>query len=43
MKNGRVVHFGHTAEIMTGEILSEVFRTAVQVIDGPDGPLAVYY
>ena len=43
MKNGQVVEFGEPAEIMTDEVLTRVFETPVQVIDGPHGPLAVYY
>lgn len=43
LKDGRVAHYGPCAEIMRSEVLSEVFETPVQVIDGPDGPLAVYY
>jgi len=43
MKDGAVVEFGVPSEIMTDEVLSRVFDTAVQVVDGPSGPLAVYY
>lgn len=43
MKDGAVVEFGPPSEIMTDEVLSRVFDTAVQVVDGPSGPLAVYY
>ena len=43
MKNGTVVESGPVAEIMDGEVLTRVFDTPVQVIDGPTGPLAVYY
>jgi iron complex transport system ATP-binding protein len=43
VKDGRVVEFGTAAEIMTGEVLTRVFDTPVTVVDGPDGPLAVYY
>ena len=43
MKDGKVVEFGAPAEIMTDEVLTRVFETPVQVIDGPHGPLAVYY
>lgn len=43
MKDGRVVEFGTPAEIMTDAVLTRVFETPVQVIDGPHGPLAVYY
>jgi len=43
MKEGKVVEFGAPADIMTDEVLTRVFETPVQVIDGPHGPLAVYY
>ena len=43
MKDGKVVEFGAPAEIMTDEVLTRVFETPVQVIEGPHGPLAVYY
>jgi len=43
MKDGQVVEFGTPAEIMTDDVLTRVFETPVQVIDGPHGPLAVYY
>lgn len=43
VKNGQIARFGPSAEIMEGEILTNIFNTAVTVIDGPDGPLAVYY
>lgn len=35
--------FGTPREIMTDEVLTRVFDTPVHVIDGPSGPLAVYY
>ncbi|WP_416446023.1 ABC transporter ATP-binding protein [Leucobacter sp. HNU] len=43
MQNGQVVEFGTPAEIMTDEVLTRVFDTEVRVIEGPWGPLAVYY
>ncbi|MHA7305376.1 iron ABC transporter ATP-binding protein [Arthrobacter sp. TMN-49] len=43
VKDGQVVEFGTPQEIMTDKVLSQVFDTPVQVIDGPRGPLAVYY
>ena len=43
MKAGAVVEFGTPAEIMTDEVLTRVFDTPVQVVEGPTGPLAVYY
>jgi len=43
VKGGAVVRSGPPAEIMTDAVLTEIFDTPVRVIDGPDGPLAVYY
>ena len=43
VKEGSVVEFGTPEEIMTGEVLSRVFDTPVEVIDGPRSRLAVYY
>ncbi|MER7798445.1 ATP-binding cassette domain-containing protein [Microbacterium sp. NPDC096154] len=43
VKDGRVVEFGPPATIFTDDVLTRVFDTPVRVIDGPDGPLAVYY
>ena len=43
VKDGAVVEFGPPEEIMTDEVLTRVFDTEVQVVEGPRGPLAVYY
>ena len=43
VKAGKVIEFGTPETIMTDEVLSRVFDTPVQVIEGPRGPLAVYY
>ncbi|GEK78773.1 iron ABC transporter ATP-binding protein [Agrococcus baldri] len=43
VKDGRIAEFGTAAEIMTDEVLTRVFDTPVRVVDGPNGPLAVYY
>lgn len=43
VKDGQVVEFGTPEEVITDEVLSRVFDTPVQVIEGPRGPLAVYY
>ncbi|MGM7669057.1 iron ABC transporter ATP-binding protein [Microbacterium sp. A93] len=43
VKEGKIVQFGTPDEIMTDAVLSSVFDTEVQVIDGPRGRLAVYY
>lgn len=42
MKNGRIAAFGPVAEIMKGELLSEIYETDIQIIPGPHGPLAIY-
>ena len=43
MKDGKVAEYGTPDEIMNAEILTRVFETDVDVIDGPRGPLAVYF
>ncbi|GGH45474.1 iron ABC transporter ATP-binding protein [Microbacterium album] len=43
VKDGRVVEFGTPEEILTDDVLTRVFDTPVRVIEGPAGPLAVYY
>ncbi|MFV0251812.1 MAG: ABC transporter ATP-binding protein [Beutenbergiaceae bacterium] len=43
VKDGEVAQFGAPEQIFTSEVLTSVFDTPVRVIDGPHGPLAVYY
>jgi iron complex transport system ATP-binding protein len=43
VKDGQVVEFGTSAELFQPEILTRVFNTPVACVDGPNGPLAVYY
>ncbi len=43
MNDGTITEFGPTAEIIDEETLTRIFHTPVTVIDGPHGPLAVYY
>ncbi|WP_044493986.1 ABC transporter ATP-binding protein [Nesterenkonia massiliensis] len=43
MKDGQVVEHGTPEQIMQDEVLTRIFTTDVQVIQGPNGPLAVYY
>ena len=43
MRDGKIAAYGTPDEIMTDDILSNVFDTPVQVVDGPRGKLAVYY
>lgn len=41
--DGEVAAFGPTAEIMRGEVLTPIFNTPIEVIDGPHGKLACYH
>lgn len=43
MTDGQIRHVGPPEQIMTTEILSEVFATPVAVLDHAGHPLAVYY
>ena len=43
VKDGRVVSFGSPEELMRDEVLTDIFDTQVQVVDGPRGRIAVYY
>lgn len=43
VKDGRLVRVGSPAEIIRAEVLTDIFDTPVEVVDGPRGPLAVYY
>lgn len=43
MNDGKVTVQGSPTEIVCGETLSRVFKTDVDVVDGPRGPLAVYF
>ncbi|OZI10839.1 siderophore ABC transporter ATP-binding protein [Bacillaceae bacterium SAS-127] len=42
MKDGQIAAFGTVEEIMDSEILTDIFETKIEIIDGPYGPLAVY-
>ena len=43
MGDGQVVETGTPAEILRPEVLERIFETPCSVVDGPHGPLAVYY
>lgn len=43
MDEGRVVHQGTPDQIIRDDVLTEVFRTPVKVLDGPDGKFALYH
>lgn len=42
MKDGKVIEFGKSNEIMKSHILTRIFDTEIQIIDGPKGPVAIY-
>ena len=43
MNEGSVSKVGTPAEIMRPDVLQDIFHTPFEVVDGPAGPLAVYY
>lgn len=42
MKEGQISAFGTVKDIMTPEVLTDIFETKIEIIDGPYGPLAIY-
>ena len=42
MKNGQIVSFGTVNDVIQGPLLSDIFNTPIEVIQGPYGPLVVY-
>lgn len=42
MKHGQIAAFGTAAEVMNGEILTDIFETDIEIIEGPYGPVAIY-
>lgn len=42
-KDGQIAAFGTVEEIMHDSLLTEIFNTPVQVIQGPNGPIATYH
>lgn len=43
VKDGQMVSFGSVEDIMKDDLLTDIFNTKIQVIDGPDGLLACYH
>lgn len=43
VKDGQIVEFGPPAHIMNDALLTRVFDTPVQCVEGPRGPLACFY
>lgn len=42
MKDGRISAFGTVDDIMDPELLTDIFETKIEIIDGPYGPIAIY-
>ncbi|NGZ75265.1 iron ABC transporter ATP-binding protein [Saccharibacillus alkalitolerans] len=42
MKHGRIAAFGTVDEIMKPELLTDIFETKIEIMQGPYGPIAVY-
>ena len=42
MKDGGVAAFGTVEEIMDAEVLTDIFETKIEIIEGPYGPIAIY-
>ena len=42
MKDGQIAAFGTVEDIMKSELLSNIFETRIEIIDGPYGPIAIY-
>lgn len=42
MKDGRIAAFGTVDQIMDSNVLTDIFETKIEIIDGPYGPIAIY-
>lgn len=42
MKDGKIAAFGEIDEIMDSKLLTEIFETNIEIIEGPYGPIAIY-
>ena len=42
MKDGQIAAFGSVEEIMQPELLTDIFETKIEIIEGPYGPIAIY-
>ncbi|WP_313133790.1 iron ABC transporter ATP-binding protein [Anaerocolumna sp.] len=42
MKDGQIAAFGTVEEIMDSEVLTDIFETKIEIIEGPYGPIAIY-
>lgn len=42
MKDGQIAAFGTVEEVMNPALLTDIFETNIEIINGPYGPIAVY-
>ncbi|MDR0924766.1 MAG: ATP-binding cassette domain-containing protein [Hungatella sp.] len=42
MKDGRIAAFGTVEQIMDSNVLTDIFETKIEIIEGPYGPIAIY-
>jgi len=42
MKDGKIAAFGTVREVMNPELLTGIFETKIEIIEGPYGPIAIY-
>lgn len=42
MKDGQIAAFGTVEEVMDPEVLTDIFETKIEIMDGPHGPVAIY-
>jgi len=42
MKNGQIAAFGTVKDIMKPELLTDIFETDINIMEGPYGPIAIY-
>ena len=42
MKDGQIAAFGTVEEVMDSTLLTDIFETKIEIINGPYGPIAVY-
>ncbi|BCJ92530.1 iron ABC transporter ATP-binding protein [Anaerocolumna cellulosilytica] len=42
MKNGEIAAFGTVGDIMKPELLTDIFETKIEIMNGPYGPIAIY-
>ncbi len=42
MKDGQIAAYGTVQEMMKPEVLTHIFETKIEIIEGPYGPIAIY-